>query len=83
MRFDSEPGCSTPQSAWGPRQTGTHDRRWVLPAWVMPPRWVRSPDECSQGTSPQNPMNIAAVGKRRQSHTSDANVNTPSSLMPR
>jgi hypothetical protein len=35
-------------------------RRWVVPAWVIPPRWVRSPEECSEGTRPQNLMNIEA-----------------------
>ncbi len=41
------------------------------------------PGECSDGTSPQNPMNIDAVGNRCQSHTSDANVNERSSPIPR
>ena len=42
-----------------------------------------SPLEYSRGTSPQNPMNDGAVGKRRKSHTSTAIVNAPSVSIPR
>ena len=41
------------------------------------------PAESSEGTSPVKPMNIPAVGNRRQSHTSDAKVSPPSSVIPR
>ena len=58
-------------------------RRCGFPAWVMPPRRVRSPLESSDGTRPVNPMNMPAVGKRRQSHTSDAKVSAPRWVIPR
>lgn len=49
----------------------------------MCPRRVRSPLEYSLGTSPQNAMKDPAVGKRRQSQTSLANVSAPAWVMPR
>jgi hypothetical protein len=58
-------------------------RRWALPHLVMWPRHVDVPLEYSEGTRPQNPVNAAALGNRRQSHTSLASVNAPSRVMPR
>ena len=50
---------------------------------VMWPRHVEVPLEYSEGTRPQKPVNPAALGNRRQSHTSLARVNAPSRVTPR
>lgn len=70
----------------GPVRPGRLDQlgpERVLPAWVISPRCCRSPEECSVGTSPVKPMNIPAVGNRRQSHTSDVRTRPPKAVMPR
>ena len=67
----------------GPRRLDELGAQMGVAGMGDPAPRARSPDELSDGTSPQNPMNMTAVGKRRQSHTSDANVNAPSSVIPR